>query len=471
MTATALPGVPQGAAASRRIGLALAMMAVAMLVCVWTDASNNPDIYTLFLIATLALAFAGVCRMTGRLASLIGILFISHVLFVLPRPVFALLARDDSVYSLSFGLTVEPAAGELCRVLAFWTIGIASFFAGYFLRFQPTTVAIRELKKWELQYLETSFAAASLIVIVLLPMLAFNRLRAYAMGGYASLYLAQASYSFDITRAVDYLCPLVYALAVLIRKRTQRRVMIACLICYAATGLLAGRRMDAGSWLLVALWHYSVIEGKRLGIGRIAVILCGCAFAFQTIDFMRGGDRGSGFLLLQFFIGQGITFLLPALSWQIPAPSLHTVVGSLVPMGGVYHVLGIGSAATSNLGSYVCSQAAPSLFESGLGLGSSVYLELFYMCGGIFGVYACACLLIGMLLHEWEKRAMHDPVALLMLCASVASFASLARGSSTTVSSDVLYASVFMGLMFGVFMFVRILQGALLLRGEAHAAD
>jgi O-antigen polysaccharide polymerase Wzy len=440
--------VPTRKRSQRFAGVVLICIAFLSIVLDATDLSASPNLCSYLLLAALAVAAWAVHRTEGGLTSLIGLLFLSTAVFNAAEPMYVSLTGDTSIYSMSFGSTVEPTGEALFHLLTFWTVGIASAFGGYFLFFTASVENRNPLDHNARSFCKQAFMLAFLIAATLIPVMAGRRLAAFASGGYAALYLAQAQYSFDPTRLLDFLCPLLYALSVLISEKRYSRLMLTAVLSYALTGLAVGHRLEAGTWFFVMLWHFSTIRRKPLKLASLTLVLVLAAIAFQTIDTLRGGDATDKFILIQYFIGQGITFLLPALSWTLPSPPVHSILGSLFPLGGLYHVLGIGTAADANIGAFVCSQSDPLLFDSGYGLGSSWCIEIFYLCGGVMLLYAVACGFLGFLLRKWEECSARSNVALFFLCACLSSLVSLPRGSLSTISSQVVYNTALIILIF-----------------------
>lgn len=438
--------ITTGVQQRRAAGAALALIACTLVGFRAAAITMSPNACTWLLLVVLIIAGYAVLKTPGGLTSLVGLLFLSIVVFNATRPLLALFINDDSIYSLTFGPTVEPSGDTLYRLLSFWTIGISSVFAGYFLL--PATDT-RSLGCWDARwktYCKRTFIMSIVLAIVLLPVMARDRLVAFESGGYTALYQNQVHYTFQFTNLLAILCPLLYSLSVLIREKPYSRMMLTAVIGYVLVGIMVGRRMEAGSWLLVMLWHFTAIRRKPLGIGRLILFLAITGCAFESIDLLRGGVSEHA-LLIQFFLNQGLTFLLPALSWQLPPPAMHTIFGSILPLGGIYHVLNISTNGTVNVGSYVCSQSNPLLFELGYGLGSSGFLEVFYLCGGLSILYAIACAGLGCLLHKWEERAWSSRIALFYLCACISSLVSVPRGSLSTLSSQIIYLSILMAAM------------------------
>ena len=362
--------------------------------------------------------------------------------------------QDETVYTLTWGATVDAREESIYRLMAFWTIGVCSLFGGYFLFFRNAGYILKTLSERNRDYCKQSFAVAFLLVAALLPVMAKSRLGAAASGGYEALYASQAQYTFNATRLIDFLAPLLFALAVLIGEKRYSRLMIAVITVYILTGGLAGRRMEAGSWLLVALWHISTIQRKRVHLGWLLPGLAATVLLFQWMEMLRGGNGPENPLIVQFFLNQGLTFLLPALSWQLPFPPMHSIIGSILPMGAFYSILGASSAETSTVGIYICSQSNPALFAAGYGLGSSAYIEILYACGQVLALYAAVCGMLGFLLRKWEEHASSGPVALFFLCACLPSMVSIQRGSLSTVTSQFIYLSAFMAVLY-LFHFVQ----------------
>jgi hypothetical protein len=441
-------GVPTRKLPQRVAGAVLICIAFLPILLSATHLSSSPTLCTYLLLAALAVAAWAVHRTEGGLTSLIGLLFLSTVVFNAAAPIYVSLTGDTSIYSMSFGSTVAPTGEDLFHLLTFWTVGIASAFGGYFFFFTARVESRNPLDHNARSFCKQAFIMAFLLAVILIPIMARSRLAAFASGGYTALYLGQAQYTFDPSRLLDFLCPLLYALSVLIRDKRYSRMMLVAVVSYVLTGISVGHRMEVGTWLFVMFWHFSRVRKKPLKLALLALALALAASAFQTIDTLRGGETTGKFILIQYFLSQGITFMLPALSWTLPSPPVHSILGSLLPLGGIYHFLGIGTAADSSVGGYISSQSDPLLFESGYGLGSSWYIEVFYLCGGVILIYAVGCGVLGFLLRKWEEFSARSQAALFFLCLCLSSLVSLPRGSLNTVSSQAIYNSALFAFMF-----------------------
>jgi hypothetical protein len=415
-----------------------------LVVLDMTGLSLSSGAGAILLLSALAIIGFAVFKTPGGLTSLIGLFYLGTILWVAPRPLFALLNLDNSVYTLFFGQLAEPRGPELFHLLAFWTIGVASLFGGYFLFFSATRRRLAPMSDRARIYCKRSFIVAFLIVAILLPILAQKRFAAFAAGGYLALYMNQAESSFSLLPLVDYLAPTLFALAVLIDEKRYSRLMVAAVVGYALCGILFGRRMEVGTWLLVLLWHSSSIREKPIRMGRLLLGLAFVGCAFQWIEMLRTGSSVVNFIFVQFFLSQGVIFMIPALSWQLASPPVHTILGSLLSMRHFYHLLGIGTIGTANLLDYISAQSGPSLFEAGNGLSTTGYLDIYYICGQVMAVYAAVCGLLGFLLRRWEVRSSRSRVALFFLCVCLPSILFVQRSTVFTITSPVVYLSVFM---------------------------
>ena len=430
--------------AQRAAGLFLVLIALAVSIA---DAAGQPfgpacsEILLLVVLVTIALAIS---KTAGGISSLIGLFFIGTTLWVAPRPLIALFTGDQEVFTLLFGQMAAPRGAELSHLLAFWDAGVAGLFGGYFLFFRPIRPNWRPLSNAAGLFLRRSFIWVWVIVAVLLPILAHKRAAQFAEGGYLALYLNQADSSFSILPILGYLIPALYAFAVIIGDKKYSRAMIAAVLGYVLCGIFFGRRMELGTWILVALWHATTIKGKTIRAGRLIAGFALTAYGFQWVETLRSQSDLANQMLLFFFSSQGVIFMIPALSFELPSPPLHTVLGSLLSMRHFYRLLGIGSVGTANLLDYISSQSAPDLFAGGNGLSSTGYLDVFYLCGRFMIPYAVVCVFIGFLLHRWESAAMRNRIALFFLCVSLPLLFFVQRSSIFTVTSQVVYLAVFM---------------------------
>jgi hypothetical protein len=433
----------------RRSGAVLVCIALLSVVLDATNLSTSPRIGSYLFMAALVVIALAVRKTEGGFTSLIGLLFLSTVLFNAAEPIYVALTGDSSIYSISFGTTVEPDGRSLFHLLTFWTVGIASAFGGYFLSGTAKKITGRNpLSNSAIRFCKRAFNIAAILAGVTLPIMLSGRLAAFASGGYTALYSAQANYSFNPTRLLDFLCPLLYSLSVLLSEKRYVRIMLVIVLGYTFAGIVVGQRMEAGTWLFVALWHFSTVRRRPMRILPLILALTFAATAFQIINMLRGGFAANRFILIEYFVGQGITFLLPALSWTLASPPVHTILGSFLPLGALYHLLGVGTAADSNLANYICSQSDPVLFQAGYGLGSSWCMELFYLCGGVMLIYGAASGFLGFLLRKWEEYATRSHVCLFVLCLCLSSIFSLPRGSFNSMTFQVLYGTAFVVVVF-----------------------
>ncbi len=436
--------ISTGAVAQRLAGAFLSLIALALVVVDASGLSVSPNACALLLLIVMAMIAFAIHKVSGGVTSLIGLFFLGTILWVTPRPLVALFTQDDSIYTLLFGETAAPRGPDLYRLLAFWTIGVSSLYGGYFLFFKEQKQSLKPLSSKGRTYCKLSFAVAFVITAILLPLLARTRFVAFATGGYNALYLNQAESSFSLLPLLGYLCPALYALAVIIDEKKYTRLMVAAVVCYAFCGILFGRRMEVGTWLLVALWHQSAVRGKPIRMGRLFLGFMVAGAAFQWIEMMRSESDAMNLVLLAFFTSQGVIFMIPALAWQLAPPPLHTVLGSLLSVRHVYRLFDIGSIGTANILDYISSQSGPTLFATGNGLSSTGYLDVYYLSGEVLVLYTLGCGLLGFLLRKWEVGSFKSRVSLFFLCVSLPSLFFVQRSSVFTVTSQVVYLAFFM---------------------------
>ncbi len=438
--------ISTGALALRLAGASLVLIAFALIVLDAAGVSLSPTTGEILLLAAMAIIALAVRKMPSGMTSLIGLFFLGTILWVAPRPLFALVTQDDNVYTLFFGQAVAPRGGVLYRLLAFWIIGIASFYGGYFLFFKEPLVGLKRLDCFGRSYCKRCYILTFIILVILSPFLIQKNVTAFFSGGYEGLYLDQAQYSFSFLTLFRFLIPLLFGLAVVIDENCYSRLMFFTILLYVLLFAGLGQRKEAGTWLFVALWHFTYIQRKHLSTMKlILVLILGC-FSFAMIEVLRSSIGSNGPLLHQFFIGEGIIFMIPALAWQLPTPPLHTIFGTLLPLGAVYSFCGVGSSWTAALANYISSQANPSAFETGNGLSATFYLDVFFASGQVFFLYGCSCLALGFLLRKWEEASAHNLIALFYLCICLPTIIYVQRGELN--ASTAIYISAFMAVAF-----------------------
>jgi hypothetical protein len=193
-------------------------------------------------------------------------------------------------------------------------------------------------------------------------------------------------------------------------------------------------------------------------LGRLFIGFAVACFAFQWIEMTRTETDAIDMILLAFFTSQGVIFMIPALSWQLPSPPVHTILGSLLSMRHLYRLLGIGSIGTANILDYISAQSGPELFASGNGLSSTGYLDVFYLCGGVPILYAIGCAFLGFLLQRWEVWSTRSRVGLFFLCVSLPSIFFVQRSSIFTVTSPIVYLFLFMAATYLLHVFLNFLD-------------
>ncbi len=433
-------------------GVGLLAIAAVLVANRAFSALPSPDILSMALLAIAAITALAVSRTEQGFTSLIGLFFLTTVVFNLGRPILWLIFRDDSVYDLTFGLTLSSGSTEKSELLLFWCIGIAAFAGGYFAFYRVTKPRQPTLSARWTAYCRRSFWITFVISAISIPLLAASKLATFISQGYAGLYASQTTYSFSWLRALDFLLPALFSLAVLLRESRYMRLVAVAVTAYTLAGLIVGQRAAVGRWILVAVWYLSVIRQKRVrrwllaSAGAVLIIL------FQLVAGWRLGFDSST-TLAQFMVDQGITFVLPGAIRELPPPPFHTILGSVIPLGGLYSVLSVGTATDRMLGNYLSSNFNITAFEEGYGLGGTFYLEPFYACGRVWIFYLLACLLLGVLLRKWEESSSRHNLPLFYLCMCISDIVFLPRGTIAAITSQVIYASTY---MLAIYLFDRV---------------
>lgn len=456
---TPAPGSPDSSTTLvRGIGLALVATALCLSAFHTIFSSFSPATLSILLLSITLLIGIVVWKIRDRFTSLMGLFFLTTIVFNLGRPLIWLFLQDDRVYDLSFGISVTSRDFVKSSLLLFWCIGIAGFSGGYFLLFRNRPRPSFELSPRTAAFCRQSFWITLAILAIILPAEMADKVRAFSTGGYTALYANQTQYTFSWLRVADFILPAMFALSALLATRIYGRLIAASVGLYVLTGLIVGQRAAAGQWIVTGLWYVSVIKGRKINAallissGIILIIL------FQLLVAWREGQSAS-ITLLQFLIDQGITFLLPELTQTLTHVPVHTVLASLFPLGAIYSVLHIGTAETQSLGNLLSSQLNMAHFEQGFGLGGSFYMEIYYACGAILAFFAGGCVAAGLLLRKWEEGASKSRLLFFLLCVSVPQIIFLPRGTISAVTSAIIYGTVY---MFGLYVLTRWMVAAVM---------
>lgn len=407
--------------------------------------SLRPSIDTLSIILLgIAAAMAlGIAR-SGGLTGFFGLFFISTLVFNLGRPLLWLVFRDEDIYDLAMGITTNVVdRARQADLLIFWGVGIASVAAGYFLFYRTPEFSRPPLSINNRAYCQSSFWVTLVLVCAAIPVAAATKIAAFSSEGYTALYVGQTQYSFSWFRLLDFLLPTLFALSVLLRDTKFIAIVATTVVANALISLGVGQRATMGQWILVTLWYLSTIQRRKMNKWLLVSSGFALVILFQFIaDWREGYD--SILTVQQFVTEQSTTFSLPTLMTELPPPPAHTVVGSILPLGAVYSVFGIGTAADMNLGNYLSSQFDMGQFEQGRGLGGTVYLELFYLSGRLWVLYSILCVTAGVVLAKWERCSFRHNWAVFYLCICLPDVIFLPRGSLYFLSSHVIYVSLYM---------------------------
>lgn len=430
-------------------GAALLAIASVLAATHILSAVPSPDSLSAALLAIGGVIALAVSTTRQGFTSLIGLFFLTTAVFNLARPILWLLFRDERVYELPFGIMGDLGSKERSEILLFWCVGIAAFAGGYFAFYRQAESRLAPLSQRYAGFCRRCFWMTLVIVGISIPLEAASKLGTFIREGYAGLYAGQTTYSLSWLRSLNFLLPVLFGLAVLLRESRYIRLVALAVTSYAVAGLIVGQRAMLGQWVLVAVWYLSVV--RRKPIKRWLLVCAGTVLIilFQFIAGWRDG-YGSVLTLTQFMVDQGVTFLLPASISQLPSPPPHSVVASLVPLGAVYSLFGIGTPADRDIGNYLMSRFNFTGFHQGYGLGATFYLELFYACGGLWLGYLLACALGGFVLRRWEESSSRRNVPLFYLCMCVSDIVFLPRGSISAVTPQIIYPSVYLVVVYAV---------------------
>jgi hypothetical protein len=433
--------------AQRFAGLALLVTASILVLSRPVAVRLDPSVLSVVLLSVAVVAAFAVSRVERGFSSLIGLFLVTTVVFNLGRPILWLILRDEQAYQLTFGFTVDTPQGIQSELLFFWCVGIAGFVGGYFAVYRVKLLRLAPLGKQSIGYCRRCFWITLLIVALIIPVALRSNLATFVADGYAGLYANQTGYTFSLSRALDFLLPTLFGLAVLLRESRYMRLVFLAVAANGVAGLIVGQRGGAGQWIVVGVWYLSNIRGKRI---RRWLLVCGgvaLVIFFQLVAGWREGYESST-ALAEFMIEQGVTFLLPLSITQLPPPAAHTIIASVLPLGGMYSAFSVGSAADRSIGNYLSSGFNVLQFEQGRALGGTFYLELFYASGGVWIFYLVSCILGGILLRRWEQSSLQHNLSLLFFCMSVPWIVFLPRGTISAITSQIIYGAIYLLLMY-----------------------
>jgi len=380
--------------------------------------------------------------------SLIGLMYCSCALFIWARPAYAIATRDYSIFSITFGNTAILSGKLLCNLFMFWDIGIAAFFGGYMCFYKNAKYERVEFKTNVKSVYKIIFLSAIVFFYALLPFLVKEKIQAFSVGGYTALYMAQTGYSFNITRLVGFLCPLVFGLSIVINEKAYEKVALATVAIYAAAGLMVGQRIEAGIWIMTFVWYASNVKSMKISIKKLVILFIVVGAFFESIEIIRERHSIGRSLITEFIVSQGVTFLLPSLMWNLPSPPMHAVLGEMLPLGGLYNLIGIGTTRDYNIANYICAQNNPALFDAGYGLGSSAFIDMYYLCLENYILYAIGCFIAGIILCKIEKMAFQKSAMMLLLSVITPTLFAVQRRSIETLTSSCIYLIVPLALVF-----------------------
>ena len=154
----------------RLAGIALLAIASLLVVARGFSVVASDGTLSVTLLAIAAIVALGVSRTREGFTGLIGLFFLTTVIFNLGRPILWLIFRDDSVYELTFGLTLSPGGAERADLLLFWCVGIAAFVGGYFVFYRITEPHHPLLSERNATFCRRCFWITLAIVAVSIPL-------------------------------------------------------------------------------------------------------------------------------------------------------------------------------------------------------------------------------------------------------------------------------------------------------------
>lgn len=383
--------------------------------------------------------------------------FVSMTVFVLGRGILGSLGWHE-VFSVVWGQYYDiENNGFVNEILLFWsyTILILCLALTTFSpkrESQERTHIFSETKNAQFYYF--AFSVLFYVSIIMVPFSSYAKIITFFSSGYSSLYSGQTEYNFSFMRVITFIIPVMFAITLILDDKKIMNKFLIVLVMYLLASLVVGQRGGFGSWVLVYVWYMVCFKKKKNALLIMLSLGAICLPLFQFIENYRSGLNNNGSIIFSFFNNQGMTFFMPFFYLLSDVPPIHTILASVLPLGGVMQTLGISSPETSTLSTMISFNLSPSHFEQGYGVGSSGFVELFALSGNNLFIYFVLLFSLFSFIQLLNKRSAYSERSFFIFCQVLPYLFLFPRGSLNQLTSQIVYSSI---ILLAIYLLYKIL--------------
>ncbi|WP_157952981.1 O-antigen polysaccharide polymerase Wzy [Limnobaculum parvum] len=410
------------------------------------------DLISSNILFVLSVAIVIVFSLYKRRIELQTLFLLAVIVFILGRGVIGAFGNTD-VYSVIWGRAYNLDSHHVDSLLEFWSYTLLFLYIA-FISFDKQVneeSAYSFSDNIDYSFYRFTFSCCYYSSLILIPISSYSKLLAFIGGGYAGLYSGQTEYSFSFLRLITFFIPIMFSLALIINESKIKKQFVFILSLFLIASLIVGQRGAFGSWMLVYIWYLTCFKKKRNSTFMLVVLGAVCLPLFQFIEAYRSGLGHWDNVIFSFFTNQGMTFFMPYFYSISGIPPVHTILASLLPLGGIFQTLSISTPETATISSWISSGLSSSHFEQGYGVGSSIFVELFAFSGNNLGIYLPVLFLFFSFIQIINIKAMTNRKYFSVFCLILPYIFLLPRGSIGQLTSQVFYSIIIVSFFYIIY--------------------
>lgn len=359
-----------------------------------------------------------------------------------------LISPDEGLFDLQRGtfliresIKTPHFTSTLVWVICFFILAIY----GYFIKKRKTSLSVSfpnfQINR-TLKLLFWPLAAFSLLVKI------FDFKYALENGGYLAMYEGQNETYSSFSSLGTTVLYILWGMSFVFGDKQVKRRYFILLFLYTFITILIGSRGAFGSFLMFALWIYSL--KKKIKIIKLTVI---GGFLFTLLLFVfsfsiresGAGDVSETDALSAFLYSQGVTLLVFDQTRDVASFPVVAYFQAFIPGATfLYTHLFNPSAYPYDLtfDAYISNLINPKEYANGHAVGWSILGDVYVFSGGNILIFALLSILFGMLCAYIENNCSKKPFFAVLVYAVFLKFMILPRAGINTIVPFIWYIAV-----------------------------
>jgi hypothetical protein len=366
--------------------------------------------------------------------------FVAFFVFILGRGLLGSIGYEE-VFSVVWGRQYNLIrSNSLDATLSFWSFTLLVSYLAFFTFDSAAKKSSTTGGLVNKNFLKFSFRISYYCCLVLIPISSYNKIMAFISGGYAALYSGQTEYAFSFMRLITFIIPIMFSITLIVNEPVIKKRFLVIISLFLLASLIVGQRGAFGSWILVYVWYLTCYKNNKNSLLIIAFLGIICLPLFQFLEAYRSGLNSNNNMIFSFFNNQGMTFFIPFFFSLTGEPPVHTVLASLLPLGGVFQTLSLSQADSMTLSAFISSGLSKVYFEQGYGVGSSAFVEIYALAGNYFAIYLILLFSFFSVVQIVSKKAEVSNKYFYVFCLILPYLFLLPRGSISQITSQLIYS-------------------------------